>query len=116
MVYYLLMNSLITRYAHRILKIYSSFTSIPKEIDGLNKPQKIWLILACPYTFIAWSMSLITPVALWIEDTYYYSGEEDILFFIAVSHFSFLAAGFLLPPIVYWVTEGFYSIWIWVSE
>jgi len=61
-------------------------------------------------------MSLITPVALWIEDTYYYSGEEDILLFIAVSHFSFLAAGFLLPPIVYWVIEGFYSIWIWVSE
>tara|TARA_B100001093_G_scaffold520386_1_gene615331 strand:+ start:2052 stop:2384 length:333 start_codon:yes stop_codon:yes gene_type:complete len=110
------MNGLITSYAHRILKIYSSFISIPKEIDGLNKPQKIWLILACPYTFIAWSMALIVPVALWIEDTYSFSGEEDILFLIAVSHFFFLAGGFLLPPILYWITAGLYSIWIWVSE
>ena len=102
------MKGLIKSYADWLLKIYSSFSSVPKEMDELNKAQKVWLILACPCHFFGWLSAFIVLIILLDEGTFEQSGVEIIVIFIF--------GGFFLPLIAYWVIEGIYTLVSWVKK
>jgi hypothetical protein len=101
------MTELVKDYADWLLKKYSSHISVPKEIHELNKAQKVWLIITCPFTLIAW---LFAFIVLFITAADNNLGEGAL-----ISTLYFLG-GFFLPIIAYWVIEAIHKLIVWVRD
>jgi hypothetical protein len=102
------MTELVKDYADWLLKKYSSHISVPKEIYELNKAQKVWLILTCPFTLIAW---LFAFLILFLTAAGDFDPGEGVL----ISTLYFLG-GFFLPIIAYWVIEAIHKLIVWVRD
>lgn len=112
------MKGLIKSYAHWLLKIYSSFSSVPKEMDELNKAQKIWLILAFLINLTVLSIGLwllgVGFIVLFFGNWYW--GDLDITKVIVLAPPLLMGLAFLFPLVVYWVIEGIYTLVSWVKK
>ena len=101
------MTELVKDYADWLLKKYSSYISVPKEIHELNKAQKVWLIIACPITFIAW---LFAFIVIFIT-----AADGDPVEGVLIASI-YIFGGIFLPMISYWLIEAIYKLISWIRE
>jgi len=102
------MTDLVKSYASWLLKKYSSVISVPKEINDLSKAQKVWLIITCPFTLIAWLFAFLILFLTAAGD--FDSGEGVLISSV------YIFGGIFLPMISYWLIEAIYKLILWIRE